>query len=92
MTWCDGDDSKPKCGDCAGCLREERDRLKAENERLTNTLESIRFGEQKHYGLKLLKELTQGVTESGQIRDIRAWAWWIANYALHTPTEGGPKA
>ncbi len=22
-TWCDGDDSKPKCGECAGCLREK---------------------------------------------------------------------
>lgn len=34
MTWCEGNDLGKKCGECLGCVREERDRYRLALERV----------------------------------------------------------
>ena len=59
--------------------KEQTNRL---NEAMRSTLDTIRFGMQKHFGLEYLKKATVAVKDAGECTELGVWVWYCANHML----------
>lgn len=58
------------------------DAMVLQNEAVRNTLDTIRFGMQKHFGLEYLKKATVAVKDAGECTELGVWVWYCANHML----------